>query len=83
MRNGTSLNDIDEAEPLALDMEARDQLPELHRGRALIDLARGQITAAQSMAEMVIRLCHELELKVDEGMGWRVLGQIFSARGQI
>jgi tetratricopeptide (TPR) repeat protein len=73
---------IAEAEPLAMQLEAQDQLPELYRGQALIQLARGQLTAAQSMAESVINLCRELELKVDEGMSWRVLGQVFSTLGQ-
>ena len=74
---------IDEAEPLAIEMEARDQLPELYRGRALIHLARGQVAEALAMAEIVVNLCHELELKVDEGMSWRVLGQVLSASGHL
>jgi tetratricopeptide (TPR) repeat protein len=71
---------IDEAEPLAMQMEARDQLPELYRGRALIHLAHGQLAEAKSMAEKVINLCRELELKVDEGMSWRILAQILVAQ---
>ncbi|HTP11220.1 MAG TPA: regulator protein, partial [Anaerolineae bacterium] len=29
-----------------------------------------------------IALCRDLELKIDEGMCWRVLGQVFTASGQ-
>ena len=32
------------------------------------------------MAEGVINLCRELELKVDQGMSWRVLAQVMVAQ---
>ncbi len=73
---------IDEAEPLAVEMDAKDQLPELWRGRALIHLSRGQFDQAREVIEKTIALCRELELKIDEGMSWRVLGQVLSASEQ-
>ncbi len=74
---------ISEAEPVALEMDAKDQLPELWRGRVLIQLAREQFDPAREMIKKTIDLCRDLELKIDEGMGWRILGLVFSASGQL
>jgi tetratricopeptide (TPR) repeat protein len=73
---------MNEAEPLALSMDAKYQLTEVWRSRASIVLARGQIDQAREMIEKTIDLCRDLELKIDEGMCWRVLGQVFTASGQ-
>ncbi|HTP11221.1 MAG TPA: CHAT domain-containing protein [Anaerolineae bacterium] len=74
---------IAEAEALALDMDAKGQLPELWRGIAQINLARWQLDQACATIEKTIDLCRDLELKIDEGMCWRILGQVFTARGQL
>ncbi|HTP10345.1 MAG TPA: protein kinase, partial [Anaerolineae bacterium] len=74
---------VNEAEPLALSMDAKYQLTEVWRSRASIALARGQIDQACATIEKTIALCRDLELKIDEGMCWRGLGQVFTASGQL
>jgi serine/threonine protein kinase/tetratricopeptide (TPR) repeat protein len=72
-----------EAEALALEVDAQDQLPEIYRSRASIYLAHEQIDQARETIGKTITLCHDLELKIDEGMAWRILGQALGASGQI
>jgi serine/threonine protein kinase/tetratricopeptide (TPR) repeat protein len=74
---------LNEAEPLALSMDAKYQLTEVWRSRASIALARGQIDQAHETIEKTIDLCRDLELKTDEGMCWRVLGQVFAASDRL
>jgi serine/threonine protein kinase/tetratricopeptide (TPR) repeat protein len=74
---------VNEAEPLALSMDAKYQLAEVWRSRALIALAHGQIDQARETIEKTITLCRDLELKTDEGMCYRVLGQVLGASGQL
>ncbi len=74
---------VDEAEPLALGMDAKYQLTEVWRSRASIALARGQVDLARTTIEKAIELCRQLELKIDEGICWRVLGQVFAVSRQL
>jgi hypothetical protein len=66
---------INEAERLMLSMDAKDQLRKLWRARATIALASGQNDRACEPSEKTIALCRDLELQIDKGMAWRILGR--------
>lgn len=73
---------LDVAEPLAHQMGARDQLPELLQGRAQIDLLRKQPGTAARYAQQAVALAHELGMESEEGKGLRLLGQALYADNQ-
>jgi ATP/maltotriose-dependent transcriptional regulator MalT len=71
-----------EAERLALEIGAQDQLPEIYRAWAQAQLASGQPEAALGSAERAADLAGELGLDLEEGQSLRVLGQTLIAVGR-
>jgi tetratricopeptide (TPR) repeat protein len=74
---------LDEAEPLALEMETKYPLVDLYAYRAQACLGRGELEAALHMAERSVALARELELRAERGNSLRVLGQVLWARDQM
>lgn len=70
-----------EAERLALELDARDQLPEIYRSWAQVQLAHGLPEAALANAERSVQLARDLGLDLEEGPSLRVLGQTLIAIG--
>ncbi len=73
---------LSEAERLALEMDAKDQLPEIYRGWAQVRRAEEQLQEALGYAERSVNLARGLGLDLEEGMSLRVLGQALLASGQ-
>ncbi len=71
-----------EAETRAGEMDAGDQLAEIHRNWALVWLARGDVAAAHAEVERSLEWARKLELDLEEGMTLRVQGQALSTDGQ-
>ena len=71
-----------EAESLALEADAKDQLPEIYRGRALVRLAGQDRRSALEDAERSVKLAQELRMDPEAGMSLRVKGQVLLAGGQ-
>jgi ATP/maltotriose-dependent transcriptional regulator MalT len=70
------------AEQLALEVGAKDQLPEIYRGRAHVCLARGAARDALRFARCSIRLSRQLGSQIGMGMGRRILGIVLLAQQQ-
>lgn len=68
-----------EAEPLALAMEANDQLPELYRLSALLKLGQGDPRAALTSAERALALAHTLGDPLAQGSSLRAQAQALLA----
>jgi tetratricopeptide (TPR) repeat protein len=73
---------LDEAEQLALEMTANDQLPEIYRLAALLQLGRGDTEASEASARHALTLASELGDPLAIGMSLRVLGQALAAQGR-
>jgi tetratricopeptide (TPR) repeat protein len=73
---------LKEAERLVMETGARANLPEIYSTRAEIELARGHLRAALDWAEQSVGLARELEMNIELGIGFRVLGKVQSANGR-
>jgi tetratricopeptide (TPR) repeat protein len=71
-----------EAESLALEIPAKDQLAEIYRSRALVRLAGQDLRAALEDAERSVKWAQELGMDPEVGISLRVQGQVLLASGQ-
>jgi hypothetical protein len=69
---------LDAAEPLALELAERSQLPEILRCRARIALEYDTPAQARTLVLSAIAVARELEDAAAEGLGLAVLGQILT-----
>jgi tetratricopeptide (TPR) repeat protein len=73
---------LKDVEHLALEMNAKTELPEIYCDWAQVNLARGNLQTALDWAEKSLQLAHELKLGVAEGKALRMLGQVLAVHGQ-
>jgi tetratricopeptide (TPR) repeat protein len=62
--------------------QARDWLPELYCHLAEAALCAEELPEAETQGHKALRLAHELEMRGEEGVCLRVLGEIATAQGQ-
>ena len=77
-----ALRAIARAERLTLEIDARDNLPRIHRIRAELDLGAGRLAEALAQAEQSTHLAQELDLDWELGLSLRTLGQVLWAGNQ-
>jgi tetratricopeptide (TPR) repeat protein len=72
---------LDEAEPLALELDAGGILPEIYRSRAELHLGLGERKDALTYAQQAIDRSRELGSPREQGISMRILGQVLLASG--
>jgi ATP/maltotriose-dependent transcriptional regulator MalT len=71
-----------EAKKLSTTLGVRWVLPQIYAVLAQVHLALGSLETALGYAEQSAHLARELEMRIEEGVGQRVLGQSLLAQGR-
>ncbi|NJP07214.1 MAG: tetratricopeptide repeat protein [Chloroflexaceae bacterium] len=68
-----------EAQTLAYQEQARDQLAEIYRGWALVSLVQGNLVEAHEHAQEALRTAQENQDRAEQGKSQRVLARVLAA----
>ncbi|MBI5648996.1 MAG: tetratricopeptide repeat protein [Chloroflexi bacterium] len=73
---------LQQVQQLAVEMQAKNEMPEIFYDWAQIHLAKGDHATALGWSEKSVQAARELKMNIEEGKGLRVLGQVMFANGQ-
>ncbi len=74
---------LNEGQDYFSQAQSRDFLPEMMRHQAKASMIVGEISLAKEQIKTSLQLAQELNMKGEEGISLRVLGQILQAQGQL
>ncbi|MEW5870089.1 MAG: tetratricopeptide repeat protein [Chloroflexota bacterium] len=79
----TANQHLDTSQALFDSAEVRDWLPELYRHRSTAALLAGDPASAQALAQQSLDLAREMNMRAEEGIALRALGEALTALGEL
>ncbi|MEM7531478.1 MAG: hypothetical protein AAF639_04840, partial [Chloroflexota bacterium] len=73
---------LNEAEIIAMTIDAKIKLPELYRLKAELNLAHGELDQAQANLAQSLDLAQSMRMKLEKGKSLRIQGLLYQQQGE-